>query len=152
MTVNASDLHDNVVSVPQQTGLFEQVIGFEPKSAPTASSTCAVWLEGVRPYPMGSGLAASTGVVTFTARTYIPMLSEPLDGVEKATLAAVDGLLTAYSGDFQLDASVRNVDLLGASGQSLSARCGYTNIDGVLFRTATITIPLIINDLWTETA
>lgn len=152
MTVNASDLHDNVVTVPQRLGIFENVIGFEPKSAPTGTSTCALWLEGVRPYPMGSGLAASTGVITFTARVYIPMLSEPLDGVEKSILAAVDGLLTAYSGDFTLDASVRNVDLLGASGQALSARCGYTNIDGVLFRTATITIPLVVNDLWTETA
>ena len=152
MTFNASDLHDNVVSVPQSLGIFENVIGWEPKSAPTARTTCAVWLTDVKPFPGGSGVNKTTGIVTFTVRVYIPMLSEPLDGVEKDLLNAVSSLMTAFSGDFELDASVRNVDLLGATGVALSARTGYINIDGVLFRSATLTVPLIINDIWSQTA
>lgn len=152
MTFNASDLHDNVVSVPRQLGIFDVVVGHEPKSAPVNYRTCAVWLGPIRPYPPGSGLAATTGLVVFNSRVYIPMMADPLDQVEKDMLDAISALMTAYSGDFQLDASVRNVDLLGASGVALSAETGYVNIDGVLFRIGTITVPLIINDCWIQTA
>lgn len=152
MTLNASDLHDNVVSVPQQLGIFDTVIGYEPKSAPTGGRVAAVWLRDVKPMPAASGLAATAGVVTFTVRVYVPMLSEPQDQVEKALLDSADALFTAFSADFELDASVRNVDLLGESGQALTAVTGYTSIDNTLFRIVDVTVPLIVNDVWSQTA
>jgi hypothetical protein len=152
MTFDASDIHDNVVSVPQQLGIFDQVLGHEPLSAPTGRITCAVWLDVVGPVPAMSGLDSTTGLVVFTARVYIPALSEPLDDIEKNMLKAMSALLTGYSGDFELDSSVRNVDLMGATGRALAGKTGYLTMDGTIFRVADVVIPLIINDVWAQVA
>jgi hypothetical protein len=40
------------------------------------------------------------------------------------------------------------VDLLGQFGTPLSAQAGYVNQDGRLFRIMTITLPLVVNDVW----
>ena len=43
-----------------------------------------------------------------------------------------------------------NIDLLGAYGQKLSAQAGYITIDSHMYRIMTLTIPCVINDLWTQ--
>jgi hypothetical protein len=130
------------------SGLFEAVNGHEPKSAPQNGLTAALWADAIGPDPTASGLAATSGLVVLKVRLYTSMLSEPQDAIDPAMLGAVDVLMTAYSGDFELGGLVRNVDLLGATGTSLSARAGYLNQDGKLFRVMDITLPLIVNDLW----
>ncbi len=65
-------------------------------------------------------------------------------------VAAVDELLTQYSGDFTLGGQVRDVDLLGAHSPGLMAEAGYINQDGKLMRIMTITLPIVVNDLWVQ--
>jgi hypothetical protein len=145
-------IFDGVVSHALALGRFDRVNGHEPKSAPPSGLTAAVWVDRIAPVPAMSGMASTTGVLVLNARIYTTMLSEPQDAIDPAVLAAVVDLMGAYSGDFDLGGSVRNVDLLGQSGFALSAQAGYLNQDNKIFRVMTITLPLIVNDLWDQVA
>ncbi len=54
------------------------------------------------------------------------------------------------TGDLRLDATVRMIDLLGAHGDGLEAIAGYTKIQDQVYRVMELTIPLIVNDIWTQ--
>ncbi|MGW3144836.1 hypothetical protein ACWDG1_09175 [Streptomyces sp. NPDC001177] len=138
------------MSQAQGLGLFDNVLGHEPVSAPGSGLTYAVWVARVAPVPAGSGLTAGTGRLELTGRVLTPADSEPQDDVDIAVTGAVDQLMTALYADFTLGDTVRNVDLLGAHGPALSAVFGFTRFDSTTYRVATLTIPLIVNDVWTE--
>jgi hypothetical protein len=142
---------DALVSHAAASGYFDQVNKHEPKSAPGTGLNAAVWFETVGPYREGSGLNATTVRIVFTLRIYLPMLTEPQDYIDPHILEACDAMLAAYSGDFQLDGLIRNVDLLGESGTPLEAKSGYLDIDKTKLRVVDISIPLIVNDSWVQT-
>lgn len=139
-----------VQSHASRTGLFERVLGHEPKSAPGNGLSVAVWVQNLRPIPGGSGLASTTARLELSVRVYSNMLADPQDAIDTRLLDAVDALMAAYSGDFQLGGLIRNVDLLGADGDPLSCNAGYLEQDSKLYRVVVITLPLICNDLWEQ--
>ena len=145
-----------ILDVPRShamaSGVFESVEGHEPKNAPQNGITAATWVQRIIPLPGGSGLAATSGLLTLFFRIYQNFLSEPADGIDPALLTATDVMMTALSGDYQLGGTVRNIDLLGQFSDGLSAQAGYLNQDSKLFRVMDITIPVVINDLWTQVA
>ena len=149
MSLNTAGLFSALSSHAQTLGIFERVNEHESMNAPATGLTCEFWFVRLAPFPAGSGLSSTSGLVVFTARVY---RTQPLPvGAEDTTvMAAADALMAAYSGDFQLGGLVRNVDLLGQSGLQLAAQAGWLPIDGVKYRTVDITIPLIVNDLWTQ--
>jgi|SRR5882762_12793 len=131
-------------------GVFERVNMHEPKTSPGSGLTAAVWIQAIAPVTT-SGLATTSGRIEFSTRIYTNMLTEPQDAIDPNMVAAVDALLGAYSGDFDLGVTgVRDVDLLGQHGVPLSALAGYLNQDGKLYRVMTVTLPIIINDLWAQ--
>lgn len=138
------------MSHAQSLGVFGQVLGHEPVSAPGSGLTYAVWVGPVRPVPARSGLDAVSARLELRGRVFLPADSEPQDDVDVEVTGAVSALLGAYCGDFTLGGTVANVDLLGAHGPALSADTGYTRLDNITYRVATLTVPLIINDAWTE--
>lgn len=138
------------LSHAQSLGLFGQVLGHEPVSAPGSGLTYAMWVSDVAPIPARSGLASVSVRLELMGRVYMPADSEPLDNVDVQVAGAVDGLMNAYSGDFELGGAVANVDLLGMHGGSMRARFGFTRLDSTTYRVATLTVPLILNDVWTE--
>jgi hypothetical protein len=146
---------DAVVSHAMASGYFETVNSHEPKNSPGNGLTCAAWAQSVVPIPQASGLNTTTGRILFNVRLYSPMLHEPQDGIDPELIKAVDALMTAYSGDFTLDGLIRNVDLLGTYGIALFAQAGYQSIGGadgqIMYRIMTISVPLIVNDLWGQT-
>lgn len=150
MSLDIAAILDGVVSHALMLGLFERVNAHEPANAPGHGLTCAVWADSVAPLPAGSGLASTSARVVFNARIYTSMLQEPADAIDPNMVAAVDALMSAYSGDFELGGSVRNVDLLGQAGVPLSAQAGYLQQDGQLFRVMTIVLPVIVNDVWEQ--
>lgn len=151
MTLDLTTIRSVGLSHAQGLGLFGQVLGHEPVSAPGSGLTYALWVARIAPVPAGSGLVAGTGRLELNGRVFMPADTEPQDDVDAAVTGAVDQLMAAYSGDFQFGGTVRNVDLLGAHGTPLSAQFGYTSFaGGTTYRVATLTVPLIINDLWTE--
>jgi len=139
-----------VTSHAQALGLFEQVLGHEPVSAPGSGLVYALWVKRITPIPARSGLASVSARLELTGRVLMPADTEPQDDVDVAVTGAVDGLMNAYAGDFELGGSVANVDLLGMHGAPLGAEFGYARFDSTTYRVATLTVPLILNDVWTE--
>ncbi len=131
-------------------GRFDRVGRHEPKNAPGSGLTASIIGSSIGPGP--SGLATTSARVEFTVRIYSNMTQEPQDGIDVALLSATDVLLNAYSGDFQLGAAVMAVDLLGAYGEPLGAQSGYVTVDQTMFRIMDITLPMVIEDAWTQAA
>lgn len=135
-----------------QSGFFQAVNGFEPKSAPQTGLTCAIWVEQIGPARGASGLDSTSARLALFVRLYTPMVTQPEDAIDPDLMTALDALMAAYSGDFTLGGLVRDVDLLGRHGDPLSARAGYLTTSGAEYRVMTITLPLIVNDLWEQVA
>ncbi|MDX3643226.1 hypothetical protein [Streptomyces sp. MB09-02B] len=153
MSLDLLTYRNTAISYAMASGLFGNVLDHEPVSAPGSGLTAAFWVSRIGPVPIGSGLSATTGRLQLMGRLLMPADTEPQGDVDTAVTGAVDALLTAYSGDFEFGGSVRCIDLLGAYGASLQAEFGYTSFSGgTTYRVATITIPLIINDAWTQVA
>jgi hypothetical protein len=149
--LNAEAIIQAVVSHALASGRFERVNGHEPKNAPGAGGvTAAVWIESIGPARANSGLQITTALLVLNVRLYASMLTEPQDAIDPRIVAAVDALMTAYSGDFTLGGLVRSVDLLGLAGTPMGARAGYLNQDNKLYRVMTITLPVLKNDVWEQ--
>ncbi|MEV7154911.1 hypothetical protein AB0N77_09830 [Streptomyces misionensis] len=149
MPLDLTTYRSAALSHAQSLGLFDQVLGHEPVSAPGSGLIYALWVKRITPIPARSGLDTMSVRLELAGRVYIPADTEPQDDVDVALTAAVDGLMNAYAGDFELGGSVANVDLLGMHGAPLAADFGYARFD-TTYRVATLTVPLIINDAWTE--
>lgn len=141
---------DAVITHALTSGYFERINGHEPKSAPGKGLTAAVWADRIGPVAPASGLAATSARLVLNVRLYSPMLQEPQDAIDPTLVAAADALMAAYAGDFTLDGLVRNVDLLGAQGVPLEGQAGYLRADSTLYRVITITLPVIVNDAWSQ--
>ena len=145
-------LIDAITSHASTLGVFDVVQGHEPKSAPGNGLTYAVFVNSVAPARGASGLASTSARVELTGRIYKTFKSEPEDLIDPELTITADLLFTKYSGDFDLGGSARNVDLLGAQGQPLSARFGYQTIDKTVYRVCDITIPIVVSDAWDQQA
>lgn len=139
------------MSHAQGLGVFGQVIGHQPVSAPGSGLTYAMWVGPVRPIPARSGLNTVSARLELRGQILTPADSEPADDVDVLVTDAVSKLMGAYCGDFTLTNLVANIDLLGAHGTPLTADTGYTTFPGgTTYRVATLTIPLIIQNAWNE--
>ena len=152
MALDIVTIRAQLTSHAQTLGVFNQVLGQEPVSAPGSGLTYAVWLDEVAPSPENSGLASTSARVTFNGRVYAPADTDPMDDVDVLLTAAVDQLIGAYSGDFELGGNVRNLALLGAGAGSLRAVYRFLQLGSTTYRTATLNLPMIVNDVWTQVA
>ena len=150
MSLQSAAIFSAVISHAQQLGVLESVADHEPKTPPISGITGAVSVQDLGPVPAGSGLAATTGLLVLSLRLFSNLNQEPQGDIDLGLLGAVDALFTAYSGDFDLGGLIRNVDLLGQTGERLRAVAGYVQFPDVVCRVMTITLPLIINDLWEQ--
>jgi hypothetical protein len=149
MALGTAAILDAVISHAKAAGRFERALTHEPKSAPGNGLTVAVWVQNLRP-TTSSGLASTSARLQISVRVYTNMLADPQDKIDARLLDAVDALMAAYTGDFELGGLIRNVDLLGEHGDPLSADAGYLEQDSKLYRVMVISLPLIINDLWSQ--
>src|SRR5258707_1115902 len=146
------DLFDKVTSHAASLGLFDSQVGtHEPKNAPGNGLWCAIWVQGIGPIP-SSGLASVSGRVELRARIGSSMLQEPPDSVDPAIPAAPTDPAGGYAGHLTLGATVRAIDLIGMHGTPLSAQAGYITIGQQMSRVIEITLPILINDMWSEIA
>jgi hypothetical protein len=139
------------------TNYFAAVNTSEPKSSPASDLICALWIDSIRPI-RSSGLNSTTALVTLFARIYQNMLSDPQDAIDPTVTKATTTVIGAFSADFELidpvtqQPTVREVDLLGAYSNGLMAQAGYVTIGQQLERVMTITVPVVVNDCWTQGA
>lgn len=132
------------------TGVFEVTRVGEFKNAPPNALCFAVWAEGLGALAEGGGLAVTGALLTCTARIYHPALSKPESDAEVKVLSAASAYLGRLSGGFTLGGAVRNVDLLGQTGDPLTWRFGYGTIDAKMSRIADLSIRVIMNDAWIQ--
>lgn len=143
---------DAAISAVQKIAEFDVVISHEPKSAPVNLPACAVWVQELQPVAAVSGLGATSGRLGLAARVYLNFLAKPEDKIDRKLVTLTSLILGAFSGDFTLGQVVMEVDLLGAYGEALSAKAGYISHDDRMFRVMEISVPLIIDELWTQEA
>jgi hypothetical protein len=123
-----------------------------PTSRRRRRATVSIWLASLNPIAEVSGLAATSLRLELSIRIYENFKSQPEDEIDKRLLDATSKLMEAYTGDFQLGGTVMDVDLLGAHGDPLGAEGGYLSQDSSLFRVVVMTLPIIISDVYTQTA
>ena len=151
MAIQSQDLVDRLTSHALAAGFFDRVNAHEPKSKPGRGLTCAVWIDRIDPARSRSGLTATDARVVFNVRVYTNMLQQPQDAIDPNVMEAVDYLFEAYTGDFQLGDESRFIDVLGMTqGHALDSQSGYINIDNMVYRVMTITVPVIIQNAWTQ--
>lgn len=150
MSIDAVSIMDALQSHAMSLGVFERVNLHEPKNAPGSGLSCAIWSDYIGPAPLGSGLAATSALLVFNIRIYSNMLAEPQDYIDPQVIQAVDLLMIAYSGDFELGGDVAWIDLLGQSGRAMEAQAGYINQDSQMMRVMTLTLPVVLNDSWVQ--
>jgi hypothetical protein len=136
----------NLTSAMQTLGIFDKVQGVEPKSPPGNGITAAVYLQSVRPVGEVSGLDRASSLYVFTLRLYSNMLQEPAEDIDPNLAECIDKVFDALVGDVDLGTTVRSIDFYGMCGTSVSARAGYVDVGGTMFRAIDILIPLIVND------
>ena len=148
--ITAGTLLEAVKSHALASGLFDKVNGAEPKSAPPATGiTAAVWVQTLRPV-QASGLNTTSFLFSVSVRLYASALADPPDMIDPTVMAAADVLLNAYTGDFTLDGLVESIDLLGRHSDGLGGEAGYVAIDGLMQRVFTITVPMIVHNVYVQ--
>jgi len=140
----------NLVSALKALGIFSSVATVEPKGAPGKGLTAAIFFASAAPAAGASSLKRASGLYVFTVRVYTDMLAEPTASIDPELVAAVDKVIDALAGDFDLGATVRNVDFFGAQGTPLRAEAGYIEAGGKMFRIVDVTLPLVVNDAFSE--
>ncbi|GAA2360834.1 hypothetical protein Cme02nite_38180 [Catellatospora methionotrophica] len=150
MGIGIDGLTAAVSSHAQALGVFERFNGAEPKNSPGAGLSGACWVQDLLTDTTGSGLAATGMVLIYNVRLYMHVDDLAPETLDPAMVKALDLLFGAYIGDFTLGGLIRNVDVRGAKGTPLGGRAGYQQIEAGVFRVFTITLPLVVNDVWAE--
>lgn len=153
MTLQTTELSNALQSHAMGLGHFERTVPTPPTNGPGNGLTYAVWPNRIRPSRRNSGLAQVSAAVTYFGRIHQPAGALPADDDSTQILTALDALLAAYCGDFTLGGLIKNVDIFGAEGTELDVQAGWIRFDdSAPYRIYTITIPLVINDAWSEEA
>lgn len=140
-----------VKSIPAKLGSYRSsVIWHEPYAAPAALPSIALWAGPIEPVGAVSGLSEVSGRVTVNGRIYVANAQKHDDKTEALLLTLTSSLLGAFAGAFTLGGDVMCVDLLGMYGQKLSAQPGYLEHGGTFFRVSEVSVPIVIDPLWTE--
>lgn len=139
-----------VVDKVSGTGKFETVFPYEPLSAPTETLSAAVFVsDPVTPIASTSGLTGADARLVIMVRVLRrASMASPGEDVDLDALDAADAVMDALAGGYTLGGTVRNVDVLGESGQGLTILPGYATIDKTIFRLMDITVPVEMNNVW----
>jgi hypothetical protein len=154
VTLDLATLVNAVSSHAQASGHLAGVYPYELIAPPIDDGVVAgVWLTDIAPIPARSGLSATTARVVLTVQLYRRAEQVRPEQVDRDLTAATDALMRAYSGDLDLSdygAVGTELDLLGAYGDPLRGQARYIPFADALTKVHTITVPLVVTDLWTQ--
>lgn len=151
-TLPGQEVIDAIQSKVMALGVFDKINAHDPVSPPGDGITAAIWVQKIRPVGAASGLDAVSLLFVVNVRVYMLAQAEPIDMVDPLMTSAVDQAMATLADGFTLGGIVRNIDLFGQYGADFDAQYGYVSMSGAVYRAATITIPTVINDVWTEEA
>lgn len=153
-TLDAAAMQQALASHASALGVFDSVALHEPRQRPNGQMHVALWLNTITPIP-ASGLDAVSVRLEWLLRMYTPGEQEPQDEIDATVLTATDRLVSSLCSDFDLDdhltdGVVRMIDVLGAHGPGLASQAGWARWSDGTSRVVTVTIPVIVNDVWQE--
>ena len=144
------NIHNGMLTVALESGYFTSVNSHEPTSAPAGLDMfAAVWCQLIKPVPARSGLNKTSGMLIYNLRMYTNQM-EDQDYIDPQMLRATSDLMRRYSGRFALGGLICAIDLLGAYDIPLSAVAGYLQLGTTKYRVMTLTIPMIVDNLFTQ--
>lgn len=149
MALDIQGILDVICSHAMSTGYFESVNQYESKQSPSNGISGSVWVNRVTPV-RSSGLATTSIRLELNFRLFSSTYIEPYDDIDPNLTLALDALLRAYCRDFEVGGQIRQIDIYGAYGHPLESRSGWLNIGGKELRVFSIQLPLIIDDLWSQ--
>ena len=133
------------------SGEFVTVELGEPEAVARGDGlTAAIWVSGTR--IALTTLTKVTKVYDANIRVYRDMLGEPTEGIEIGLAKVVQDIASDLLGDYDLGATVRDIDACGQYGTPLRAEWGHDVVAGVVFRVVDMTIPIVVNDTAALTA
>ena len=128
----------------QKSGYVQKSTIGEPKAPPSEPVSAAVFLDSVAVAALT--LNGTIEVHTVTLRLYMDMLGDPTEDIEFGMAEVVSNISSDLLGEYDLGASIRNVDAAGMHGSPLRATWGYVDVGGKMFRIVDMSIPLIVDD------
>lgn len=144
-------------SEAKRLGRFDKVRGHEAKNPPGIKLSLDQWVRRCRPIPLRSGLASTSAIFVVDLRIYDSMLSKPEDELDPEICTAADLIVGGLNGNFTLGGLISSVDVFNAHGGGfLGWENGYLRMGSPQnmreYRTAAITVPMIVNDAWPQAA
>lgn len=124
------------------SGWFRDVRVGEPKSPPD-ELTAALWMDSASVVALTLSDTIELHVVMI--RLYENVLTEPTEGIEFLLDQALAQIEKDLFGDYDLGATIRNIDIGGKHGTSYQSVLGYIEIGDKNFRVADITLPLEVD-------
>jgi hypothetical protein len=111
-----------------------------------------LWFAGLRPFRRTSGLSIVSVVVALNGRIATTLQQEPADDIDVRLTDATDTLYSALAADFTFGGLIESVDIFGRSDFGpLRVDGRYLEQGDGVYRTFELVVPLIVNDVWTET-
>lgn len=143
---------DELVGHCLRRGTLDSVNKFQAEQSPGNGVTCSIWVQHIGPARSGSGMSSTSVRVEYGIRLYTPMLQAPKDAIDENLLAACADLMMSFTGAFTLGGVARAIDLLGAYGRPMEAVAGYARFPDTdaEYRVMTITLPVVVNDVWDQ--
>lgn len=138
------------------TEVAATILGYEPRlqidyATAGGKAVLAGWLgRGTVAEGIG-GLRRTAARVGWTLRLHRNAFEQDQAATERLTLDAIDGLTTAYFGDFEVDGIDAFFDPKGQYGDALNWEMGYIDLSKQLNRVATINLGIVVRDAWPET-
>lgn len=149
--MQAAAIMNKLMSIGQGLGIFDDVLGHEPLSAPGMGEQVILCVFAGPMLPVGgqSGLASATMRWQINGRVYVNAMTKPENDMDPRIVESTSLYLEALCAQFTLGGLVRCVDVFGMSGEPLKAESGYITQDKAVYRAMELEIPLIINDVFT---
>lgn len=126
---------------------FQDVNMQEPAGSPATGLYCTIVVGPIQPFAAGSGLRKTTGRIEFHVVVWSQAAKRQVDPVDPKVLSAALALMAAYNADFDLGGLIRNVDVMQVTGMP-----GWIEFSGSQCRAIDVTLPLVINDMFTQEA
>jgi hypothetical protein len=155
MAFNIKATLDAIASHISRSGYVSDVQIGEPVAPPDAIDKlhAAIYMSSAS--VVGLTLAETIEQHVVTVRVYQRAAfaaGDDAGALEASVALAVSQISSNLIGEFDLGATMRNIDVGGQYGQAMNASFGYVTIGQTVFRTADLTVPLIVDGSATQAA
>lgn len=128
----------------QRTGHYGSVQAGEPTQPPDAKDRvhgCLLWSS----FQVVAVTNTPIELHILIARLFLDRLDRPIDQVEMSLARAAGDFCTEVYQGFNLEQPNLYVDIAGEFGTPVGAKTGFLTISGLAYRTADITLPLVVS-------